>query len=100
MGPWLLGTAGSLHRCPRVQCCPPVTEQCLESISLGGLRAFQCYLINTGGSEPPLHPSAFPTWVPPFCFSLLPGEAVVLLQGRGDPAVTSRSDLAAASFPH
>lgn len=52
-----------------------------------------------GGSEPPPHPSAFPTWVPPFCFSFLPGAAVVLLQGQGDPVVTSRSNLAAASTP-
>lgn len=66
----------------------------------GGSVRFSVTLSTRGGSEPPPHPSAFPTWVPPFCFFLfLPGAAMVLLQGRGDPAVTSRSNLAAALTP-
>lgn len=99
VGTQLLGTAGSLHRCPRVQCCPPVAEQCLESLPLGGLRVFQCYLVTTGGLRAPSSPLCLSHLVPPSCFSFLPGAAVVLLQSRGDPAVTSRSNLAAASTP-
>lgn len=59
----------------------PMAEQCLESIPLEGSVRFSVTFSTQGASEPPPHPSAFPTCVPPFYFSFLPGAAVVLLGG-------------------
>lgn len=60
---------------------------------------FSVTLSTRGVQSPLLSPLPFPPGCPLFVFPFLPGAVVVLLRGRGDPAVTSRSNLAAASTP-
>lgn len=99
---WALSSWGRLGPCTSVPEFS-VVALWLSSVwspsPLEGSMRFSVSLSTRGAQSPLFTPLPFPPGCPLFCFSLLPGVAMVLLQGRGDPAVTSRSNLAAASTP-
>lgn len=99
---WALSSWGQLGPCtgvPEFSVFPLWLSSVWSPSPWGGSVRFSVTLSTRGAQSPLLTPLPFPPGCPLIVFSFLPGAAVVLLQGRGDPAVTSRSNLAAANTP-
>lgn len=69
MGTWLSwGQLGPCTDVPEFSVFPLWLSSVWSPWPSGGSVRFSVTLSTRGGSEPPPHPSAFPTWVPPFWF--------------------------------